>query len=666
MAITGTLAALALFAFALAYCCARCAQIIGERFGCSPVGAVAFSAFALFNPWVYNEVVAGHLVMVLAYAAFIGLLGEMLRGRDASQIRLALWLILAYAQLQFFIVAFVAAVIFAATTRKWLSAIAAVIVALPAIVGIVAERGALLQTPYIVEWQANQSPYALPLLTLGGYFAHYADRLGPFAQAAVGIVLALAACGIVIAYTQRRVMWGAVAAVTVFVAALGVHGPFADPYEAIVRAVPETGVFRELYDLAGVFATLLLVPAAAAVARYRALQWPALVAGLALLITWFVRPPSDLWVGARSYPHPDVAGAPFARIALLPAFQPMQLRDGRGDGADPDLFVYSGHVAPVNAYLPSYPVDAALARYVQNGDTTALAALGVQSIVNRPWLVSRSNGEIGLAAASLPSQTALRSERSQSVADAAPFVGACGGARVMASPDALQACDLFVTDAPGAAPLMVARSSNDSIDPRMAWIDAGLGFAREPALAQGIGGVLTQSRAPLSVTPDAWLLAYVRGSLYDARGRVLLRDRGAFAWVWLPATNDRVTCDGLCVAVGETRAFPAVPLRARKANEAPLTFDAPLPWLIRVRGAHGALLRLNARYDNGWLALAGSRLLPHVRVSLDANGWFLPRGSNDVTLLQLTAFLQFLAEVAGIACTAFLLKALFRRGTKRT
>jgi hypothetical protein len=108
-----------------------------------------------------------------------------------------------------------------------------------------------------------------------------------------------------------------------------------------------------------------------------------------------------------------------------------------------------------------------------------------------------------------------------------------------------------------------------------------------------------------------------------------------------------------------------VPLRTKPVAQIAATFDAPAPWLIRVRDAGGKLLRFNARYDGGWLALAGMRVLPHVRVSLDANGWFLPRGRNDVTLLQVTALLQLLAELAGVICTAFLLKALFRRGTKR-
>jgi hypothetical protein len=344
----------------------------------------------------------------------------------------------------------------------------------------------------------------------------------------------------------------------------------------------------------------------------------------------------------------------------------MQLVEGGGNGADPDLYAYPNGVMPVNAYLPAYPVDAALARYAQRGDVTALAALGVGSIVNRPWLVSRSNGEIGLAAASLPSRKTLRGiDRSQSIPNPAPLLGTCSRVRIVGSPTGLQACDLFLSDAPNAATFSVAQSSSDSIDARTGWIDASLAFARDPSLAQGLGGVLTQSRFPLHVVPNAWLLAYVRGSLHDGRGRALVRSTGTFGWVWLPATTDRVTCYGICEVVGEMHAFPAAQFGLAPTVESPVAFDMPVPWLIRVRRASGTLLRFNARYDSGWLAIEGLQVLPHVRSSLAANGWFVRRGFADVILLQMTALVQLFAELAGVACTVFLLKALFRRGTKR-
>ena len=398
MWVVGPLIALALFAFATGYCTTRAAANVAARLGSAAPAAIGAGMLALFNPWVYNEVVAGHLVMVLAYGGLIGLLAEMLRGREASPVRLALWLVLIEAQLQFFIVAMAASFAFALATKKWLPIAAAAIAALPTAVGLVADRGALLQTPYSVQWQANQSLSPVALLSLGGYFPGYADRLGLAAQVAIWTLCALALAGMLAGRRRRAVRWAAAAAGLVYLCALGVHGPLDVAYEWTVRSVPESGVFRELYDFGGVFAALLIALAAAATGRMKALGYLALLAGAALPITWLIHPPSDLWVGAQTYPHPIVAAQPFSRVALLPGFQPLQLRTGGGDGADPDAIAYPGHVAALNEYLPAYPVDMALAQYEQNGDPTALRALGVSLIVARPWLVSRSNGEIGLAA----------------------------------------------------------------------------------------------------------------------------------------------------------------------------------------------------------------------------------------------------------------------------
>ncbi|MFY9720160.1 MAG: hypothetical protein WAK16_10995, partial [Candidatus Cybelea sp.] len=372
MWIFGPLAALALLALATGYGCMRAAAGVASRWGNADFAAVGIGLFALFNPWVYNEVVAGHLTMVLAYGALIGLFSEMTRGTGACTVRLALWLALVEIQLQFFIIAVLAVALFAAFTRKWSPLLAGAIVALPSVVGILAERATLLQIPYSVEWQANQSVDPLSLLSLNGYFPRYADRLGLGAQVAVWSICALALVGVVAARRWRTAIWAAAAAALVYLIAIGMRGPLAAPYVWIVRQIPESGVFRELYDLAGVFAALLVVLACAATASVRALGYVGLAAGIALSVTWMLHPPSDLWIGARAYPHPSVTGPAFSRVALLPAFQPLQLRGGGGDGADPDAFRYPGQVAALNEYFPTYPVDVALARYEQGGDVSAL------------------------------------------------------------------------------------------------------------------------------------------------------------------------------------------------------------------------------------------------------------------------------------------------------
>lgn len=672
----GPLVALVLLAAAIGFLCMRSAAAASSHWGNAAPGAAGIGLFALFNPWVYNEVVAGHLVMVLAYAGLIGLFAEMLRGRRASPVRLALWIVLIAAQLQFFIIAMLAVTAFAFGTKKWLPVVAGALVALPSIVGVIAERATLERIPYGLEWQTNQSVAPLALLGLGGYFPGYADRLGIVASIAVWIVLALALCGTIVARRSRAALWTIAAAIFVYVVVLGVHGPIAAAYAWLVRNVPESGVFRELYDLAGILAVLVALLASAAAVRLRVLGYVALAAGIALPLAWLVHPPSELWIGSTSYPHPTVEAPPFTRIALLPAFQPLGLVSGGGDGADPNAYVYPGPVATLNEYFPTYPVDTALARYEQSGDVDALRALGVVKIVNRPWMISRTRGSIGLAASSLaPEPPRFVPPGVRYIGDAVPLISECEGSQIVAFSERAGACDVFFGDAQGYAPVGSIVPPADSIDPRTAWIDARLAFAEVPALAQGLGGALTQSNLSFAVEPGSWLLAYVRGEL-NADGRTLLRSRGAFGWLRVPESITSVRCAGLCELVAQTPNVPILTLQTFTnqpfpVRTHPLEFHGLRPWLYVVQSKTESasvinrVLRLNERYDPAWIAIEGGRMLPHVRVDLAVNGWFLGDATGRVILVQVTAVLQLIGEVIGILCVIWLLKALVRAPTKR-
>jgi len=664
MWIAGPLVALALFAAVVGYACMRTAARAASEWGASWAAAVGIGCFALFNPWVYNQVVAGHLVMVLAYAGLLGLIGEMLRGRAASSVRLALWIVLVQAQLQFFILAMLALVAFACATRKWLPPIAGIVVATPSIVGLIAERGSLMNIPYVVEWQTNQSVAPLPLLGLSGYFAGYADRLGVAASIAVWLVLALAVIGAAVAH-RRIAAWILLASGIVFyVAILGVHGPLAAPYAWIVRNVPESGVYRELYDGAGIIAALLAVLACAAAARFHTLAFAALAAGVTLPIAWALHPPSDLWVGAASYPHPIVAVPPFARVALLPAFQPLRLQTGAGDGADPDAFVYPHVVPALNEYFPTYPVDMALARYEQSGDYDALRVLGVTDVMPRPWLVSKVQSGIGLAGASLaaPAQRSVAGARH--VSGATPLVSQCVEPQIVDVAAALGPCNVFFGDMPGHGTIRIIASPSDSVDARTAWIDARLTFSEVPALAQALGGALTQSTVSWRVEPDSWLFAYVRGALLAPDRRTLAAAPGSFAWIRIPAQTSAVRCAGLCELVAQAPTRPSFPARQSRPPVRALTFRYITPWLYVVDAGAPGLLRFNERYDSAWLAFAAGRLLRHVRMDMSVNGWFLA-SPGSVVLVQVTAVAQLIAEIVGAVCVLMLLKALANRPTKR-
>jgi len=129
-----------------------------------------------------------------------------------------------------------------------------------------------------------------------------------------------------------------------------------------------------------------------------------------------------------------------------------------------------------------------------------------------------------------------------------------------------------------------------------------------------------------------------------------------------------VRCAGLCELVAESAVTPPLPSATAPRAE-PLQFHAIAPWLYvidrRVDLAANALLRFNERYDPGWLAFASRRRLTHVRVDACVNGWFLDGSSDRVVLIQITAVLQLIAEIVGICCVLYLLKALTRVPTKR-
>lgn len=666
----GPLPALVLLAIAAGYLCMLGAASLSQHWKYSTPAAVGVGLFTLFNPWVYNEVVAGHLVMVLAYAGILNLFAEMLRAQDASPARLALWLALVAIQLQFFIVAMIALVIFAFVTRKWLPPIAGVVYALPSMAGLVAERGTYLRIPYNLTWQSNQSVAPAALSALGGYFPGYSDRLGLTAALAVWAMLALAFAGVVVGHRSRSVIGTTLGAALLFAIVAGVHGPFAVPYTWIVRHAPESGVFRELYDLAGIFAALIAVLACAGAGALRPLRYLALCAGIVLPIAWLFAPPNGFWIPGNSYPHPRIVAQPGSRVALLPAFQPLTLRSGGGDGADPDAHGYPGGVTALNEYLPTYPVDAALARFEQSGDAGALRALGVTRIVPRPWLLSLSNGRIGLAASSLaPPHPTPPAAQERYIGAATPLVSTCDGARVVALGDRLGACQLFFGDAgPPYAQVRAFQAHSDSLDPRSEWIDARLGFAATPVLAQGIGGVLTESALPHPVEPGSALLAYVRGRLNDSDRRTLAKSPGEFRWIAIPPRVASVSCAGLCELVAQAPRVPLLPLNAPPARTSALPFREIFPWLFIVGGSVDAaqVLRLNERYDAAWTAFSAWRVVPHVRLDSYANGWlFSQPSSSAIILLQVTSLVQIIAEICGIVALAWLLKAAAREPTKR-
>jgi hypothetical protein len=243
------------------------------------------------------------------------------------------------------------------------------------------------------------------------------------------------------------------------------------------------------------------------------------------------------------------------------------------------------------------------------------------------------------------------------------LISNCEAPRVVLLPGELGACNVFFGDTKRYGPVRPLETLNDSLDPRTDWIDARLAFGEMPSIAQGIGGTLTQSHLPYPVHPGASVLVYVHGILTDSAGRILTVRQLGFRWLTLPSDAKAVQCVGLCMLVAQTRALPNLPARAGPTLSWACDFRKLAPWLYVVkRGARPArLLRLNERYDSGWIALEGWHVLPHLRVDMAANGWlYQDQSSTTIVLLQATSLLQLVAEILGVLCVAWLLVAATR------
>ncbi|MGD1068348.1 MAG: hypothetical protein ABR975_16175 [Vulcanimicrobiaceae bacterium] len=595
-----------------------------------PAGVVA-----VFNPWTYDEVVAGHLLMIIAFAA-MGLTVATLRDRRRAPL---IEVLLAFHQLQFFVVCILVALrrLCRAEHRRML--VVLLLVVAPIAVGVVFDRHSLLQTPRLVSWEREQAVAPLDALLLRGYYTGYARPTEPWSMLGIALTLALAALG---AWRARREP-AARLAVTAIVLVVAFAGALLSPFAEIVgRAyalVPALSLYRETYDVVGLVLLAYLVLWQTLAASRVAM----LIGGLAAacsLIGWVVAPPAHWWVAAATIPRP-VADVPAgARVAFLPAFQPLAF-DGRGSGADPDARIFPSGGTALNEYLPSYPVNAALARAASTGRTDALAALSVTALVCRPWLATVQFSVSRVVGA--PTEVPCRSQRLAG----APELALVPGTPPTVSVGARLGAHAVLFSDLGVGPALV--------DPSQSWIDASFAFAAEPELAQAYGGVYTQSDLPLAVPPAARaaLVGVAAGSLLDDRDRVIAR-AGALAWREVDGARE-LRCHGACVVAALADGLPHDPAERPVSQGQAVAFFHPLSWLVEARvPAHTetAVLVWNEGYDPHW-ALYGTSAR-HVRTDGVVNGWILPGDPTErrITIVHIAAALQAFLEIVALAALA--------------
>jgi hypothetical protein len=648
--------------------CAGGGIALARRFDKHWTTSLAAAVFATFNPWVYNEVVAGHLSLVLAYAATMLVAAEM-SSENPSLYRLTAFVLLTMEQLQFFLPAGAALVVWTAMRRK--SAIPLLVVAmcsLPIWIGVAFERGYLLETPYTTTWQNGASLDPVRALVLSGYFTHYAGALPWISGAAVWCVFALALGGAGVAIARsRRAAIAVVIAVVVWALATGTKGPLAAAYLWLVERVPESAVYRELYDVIAFLAVAYVCAAAALSSRAVATRWLWLACGAALFAGWIVAPPARFWVWSRDVPVATIDAARNTRFALMPPLQPL-LFDGRGPGLDPDAVVNGGNVVPINTPQFGFPESTALVHYALTGDTRWLAALSVSQIVARPrFETSRDSLRMQLAVqpARAPARVAknetlvaqpelsLRDLPGLAALPGAPWEDAVffGDASTVAGPD-------VPPEWRAAVPVRAIAPPSRALSARDGWVDVRSAFVALPDLAQGLGGTITTDpRAALAVRPGEFTLAHVRGRIVDGGGRRLADSTGS-GYRWLPPFGvSTIYCRGLCALVAQT----VRPVATRNPSASggchrDVTFRLPASWLAvaDLAASPRCLLHYNVRFDPHWTAVLGGARLAHVAIDSTTNGWVVPahQSAQRLVLIESVAALQFFFQACSIAVLA--------------
>ena len=674
--VIGTSLSLFAFAFGSALACALGASRLAGTLGAGPVARAGLALVATFNPFTYTETVAGHMYMVLAYGAIICLLAEA-RRREFHPASAALLTCLTLSQLQFFIPALLIDLALAMRRKQWLPFATAIAIAAPIGLSLIAEYSAFRVVPQTLAWEEAQSvpPYAAAILT--GYFAGYDQSIARVVFWPMWAIVIIATLGCAVMWREPWAKLAAVLGLTSLVFATGLLGPLGSSQAWTFAHFPATMLYRELYDVLGFTAISYIVLVALATVRNGALGGVALIAGIALAAAWLVHSPWQWWVPARSIPELRVNLPRATRYALIPAFQPLVFR-GRGSGLDPDAYARLGST-PLNTQLPTYPVDASLARFARTGDSRSLAALGAVAIFARPWLASDS--------AALKYQRALSTAYTASMPlqgarlNAQPLVTLLPIPRLGSVDDVLGAGAVFFADAvqvrgvgvPAAwheyRTLISVTPSNRFVSAQDGWVDARLSFASIPQVAQAFGGAVTTSPSDmLNIDARAQALVWVRGALVSQDGRLVSKTTGSYHWVVIPAGVTALRCIGLCAVA--TQGFPpaGVPSTPRAADGTAVSFLDRLPWLIEVSvtaGRPGAV-RLNEAYDRNWIALMDGRVLPHMRIDATVNGWLLPQRTTSTTiwLLDQAAAAEAVLELFGALWVVGLAIMALRR--KRT
>lgn len=603
---------------------------IAQRFTCS--------ALAALNPWTYTELVAGHIFMIWSFGLVMWLFSEMLR-KVPRKTALVILCALLVSQLEFFTLCFIPMAIWTIKTRMYRPFAAMLIAAAPIGFGMVSHYSSVRSTPYIFEWQQVQSVPFLAGIVMRGYSAGYDHAFAGVTPILWGFVIA---AGLALVWSmvmkQRQLLWLWSGGLIALIVAGAATSPLAPLMRFAVLNIPETGIFREGYDLIAFVAIAIVAGTAFWLQHTKRFQ--PLIASTALLlaIPWILSPPFSHFVPQKSVPATELPGSPTVRTLLLPEIQPLSL-NGRGSGFDFDAFPQKGRSLPINTFFPSFP--ATTMPLGRRKFKIEAEALGVQYVISRPYLQSDARAlaeTFRLPRTSLAVVRRLHPYPILGLVSEAPKVVAIG--KSMAS-FGVSFADIGMTPA-----FIPIQPSREFANPQRGWVDARIMFAAYPQIATRYGGTFTRSAASLALpTQGASILAWTDGEIVDKRGRRLVPRFEGLRW-WPRRSAAELRCRGVCavIAVGDP---PTAENEGPVLRPVRVSFQELTPWLYRAwMPTHGACwLRFSEQYDASW-HLLGAAALAHIRLDESLNAWELPGApAGPAYILNLDALIQLSLEV---------------------
>ena len=611
---------------------------IAKRAGAPRAAALAIGAICTLNPWVYSKLVAGHILMILAFALSMLLIAELQRDRPRRAVLILLYA-LSITQIEYFIILFIPLLFWSIKTRRLFELYAMLIAALPIIVGIVGRYDSIRSTPYLLPWQLSNSVPPLQGLLMQGYSFNYAHAFAPLWPVLILITLLSVVGAVFLNNMVARV--AAFVGLLGWIFASGLDGPIAPFYRTLVLAIPESGLFRELYDLIALLVVTYAICLSAIAAKSKLASGLIIASAIFLIYPWVTVPVSREFVDASTIPQIILPRDPQTRAALFPSFQPLTYM-GRGEGVDPDAYSQPGRSAPINQYMNSFPVDAAFGRAL-HGNFGMLRGLSVRYVIVRPYLKSDIASLRYQLSAPIPRAT-IRARTMTPY----PIVAIVPPPKTATLPLDPREDARFIGDV-DRINLMDVIPDRSSINPNDAWVDARLAFASFPQIETPFGGAFSTGVRPLKIPHGRNILAWTSGSISGSKNKIIAHATKNLRWWPLPPKTLWVQCHGVCAVIAVADIPSGVPRATAPVRGIAARVSQRLPWLweASIPANSAGSLRFTESYDPYWVATKGQGLWTHFCLDFSLNGWtIIPSTQRQrVFLIESLAAVQYILEL---------------------